>query len=463
MSQAGRFFDGTPPPGMFIQTITGNAGGPVGPDGADNINLLGSGVVTVTGNPGTNTLTISVSGAVASSFPTDNGTAIPVAGILNVEGGMIAPNLFSNISTYADPNGSNNLKIALNNNIHLPTTDAGATVGVYYYDTDPFLHVFGTQNTFLGQEAGNFTLTTASLNVGVGPAALNFLTTGTSNTAVGNFTGFNITSGDDNSLYGDGAGGALTTGSFNDCFGAETASPNPGGLVTGSGNVIIGGGNNALGVIASAGSAYTAAESSNILIRNTGVNGENNTIRIGTSGVALGQQNRCFVAGISGVNPTTTNAAPVVIASDGQLGTLGTMTNGQVMIGSTGVDPVIATLTAGSGISIANGAGTITISSTGADLLAYTNVNTTPYVVLTTDEFLGVDCSGAPITIQLPNAPSTGRVFYIKDRTGSANTNNITVTTVGGAVNIDGSTSYTMNTQYASINVLFDGSTYQIW
>ena len=39
-------------------------------------------------------------------------------------------------------------------------------------------------------------------------------------------------------------------------------------------------------------------------------------------------------------------------------------TNGQLLIGSTGVQPVLATLTQGSGITITNGAGTITITST---------------------------------------------------------------------------------------------------
>lgn len=43
-----------------IETLTGNSGGAVGPDAAFNINLLGSNGVLVTGNPGTNTLTISV-------------------------------------------------------------------------------------------------------------------------------------------------------------------------------------------------------------------------------------------------------------------------------------------------------------------------------------------------------------------------------------------------------------------
>lgn len=40
--------------------------------------------------------------------------------------------------------------------------------------------------------------------------------------------------------------------------------------------------------------------------------------------------------------------------------------NGQLPIGSTGAAPVLATLTAGSGISVTNGAGSITIAATGS-------------------------------------------------------------------------------------------------
>lgn len=61
MSQAGMFGTGGGGGGT-LSTLTGNTGGAVSPDGASNINLLGSGIVTVTGNPGTNTLTISISG-----------------------------------------------------------------------------------------------------------------------------------------------------------------------------------------------------------------------------------------------------------------------------------------------------------------------------------------------------------------------------------------------------------------
>lgn len=45
---------------------------------------------------------------------------------------------------------------------------------------------------------------------------------------------------------------------------------------------------------------------------------------------------------------------------------LGAATNGQLPIGSTGNAPVLATITAGSGISVTNGAGSITIAATGS-------------------------------------------------------------------------------------------------
>ncbi len=122
-----------------------------------------------------------------------------------------------------------------------------------------------------------------------------------------------------------------------------------------------------------------------------------------------------------------------------------------------------AAITAGTGISVTPGANTITIATTGTTTLTYTNVTTTPYVVLTTDEYLSVDTSALAITIQLPNAATLGRAYIVKDRTGAAATRNITVTTVGGAVNIDGATTFVMNTNYQSINIIGNGTTYEVY
>lgn len=145
---------------------------------------------------------------------------------------------------------------------------------------------------------------------------------------------------------------------------------------------------------------------------------------------------------------------------------VGPLTDGQLLIGDTaGVSPTAATLTAGSGVSIVNGAGSITISATGGSSLTVTSLDDTdsPYTVLGTDEYLSCDVIGGTLTIELPNAPTTGRVIRVKDLGGDAATNNITVTTVGGVVTIDGATSYTMNTDYQAISLIFNGTSYEVF
>ena len=77
-------------------------------------------------------------------------------------------------------------------------------------------------------------------------------------------------------------------------------------------NNMIGSQNTALGT--SAGPSITG--NGNICIRNVGVAGIPNTIRIGQS------ETRRFIAGIRGVTPGQANAVPVLIDSQGQLGTV---------------------------------------------------------------------------------------------------------------------------------------------
>jgi hypothetical protein len=86
----------------------------------------------------------------------------------------------------------------------------------------------------------------------------------------------------------------------------------------------------------------------------------NNAINLSAQGVAYYNGSGTFSA------PTITQYAPVIGAAANDLTTTTVLTNGQILIGSTGVAPVPATLTAGTGITIVNGAGTITLNSTGA-------------------------------------------------------------------------------------------------
>lgn len=62
---------------------------------------------------------------------------------------------------------------------------------------------------------------------------------------------------------------------------------------------------------------------------------------------------------------TTANSAILRTDSSGVPGFSGSLTNGQLLIGSTGATPVAATITAGSGITVTNAAGSITIASSG--------------------------------------------------------------------------------------------------
>lgn len=122
------------------------------------------------------------------------------------------------------------------------------------------------------------------------------------------------------------------------------------------------------------------------------------------------------------------------------------------------------TIHGGNNITTTGSGSTVTISSSQSQFVSnYTLVNTSPYVVSATDYYLGVNCSGGAITVQLPNAPTANRTFIVKDITGSAATHNITVTTVGGAVTLDGATTFVMNTNYESANFAFVSPSYQIY
>lgn len=85
-------------------------------------------------------------------------------------------------------------------------------------------------------------------------------------------------------------------------------------------------------------------------------------------------------------------------------------TNGQFPIGSTGTIPVLGTLTAGAGISIANGAGTITISGT-ASGLGWTNV-TAASAQMTADSGWVSDRSSL-VTLTLPVTAALGTAIAV--------------------------------------------------
>lgn len=91
----------------ILQSLTGDVGAAVFPDGTNNITVTGTSGIVVTGNPGTNTLTLSM-GSAATSYVTDTNTAVPAAHSLNIFG--TAP-----VRTDAPVPGGSSVNVSLSN------------------------------------------------------------------------------------------------------------------------------------------------------------------------------------------------------------------------------------------------------------------------------------------------------------------------------------------------------------
>lgn len=104
------------------------------------------------------------------------------------------------------------------------------------------------------------------------------------------------------------------------------------------------------------------------------------------------------------------------------------------------------------------------VSSIGSAFNYTDVVGPTTYVVLTTDYYISCNTSGGAITLNFPNAPTFKQLWIVKDRTGNASTNNISISTPGGVVTFDGLTAYTMNSNFQAINLLANATpTYEVY
>jgi len=113
----------------------------------------------------------------------------------------------------------------------------------------------------------------------------------------------------------------------------------------------------------------------------------------------------------------------------------------------------VLSIQAGAGISVDASTGNITISSTGADLIAVRG--TTNSTTLTDqDEYLGVS-SATAVTITLPTGVP-GRVYTVKDELGQGS-GKITIQPPPD-ITLDGKSSYVINVPYQSVSMVFRAS-----
>lgn len=201
----------------------------------------------------------------------------------------------------------------------------------------------GSNNTIIGNSAGHAGISGAS-NTGLGNFSLNALTIGNQNSTFGKNTLLVGTSANNNTAAGYASLSGLRTGAFNTCVGVNS------------------------------GSSYVGAESSNIIIGNTGTTAESHVIRIGTQGSGSGQQNTSYMAGIVGV--TTSNSNFVTIdTTTGQLGAIAVPGSSIILDGDTGsatgttltVFTNQATLNSGSSFEFVNSGSTSTLNVTDAN------------------------------------------------------------------------------------------------
>lgn len=218
--------------------------------------IAGTGI-SITPNPTTGALTIANTspGVGGITYNCNSGVATPAAGVLKTfgEGSQFAAG--TNTWTEASPSGGNTIIFHLQKSLYFPNTNAGGTTGVLFWNGNTAVHFYGTRNSFVGNNAGNLTLSTGSSinNTAMGNNALNNLTTGNNHVAVGNAaltaatTATNcvaigafalnlLTTGGNNNTVGSSSGLAITTGSRNDFHGTSSGA----GTTTGTDNVYMG-------------------------------------------------------------------------------------------------------------------------------------------------------------------------------------------------------------------------------
>lgn len=108
------------------------------------------------------------------------------------------------------------------------------------------------------------------------------------------------------------------------------------------------------------------------------------------------------------------NAPTPFAVNKGGTGNSAALTNGQLWIGNTGNTPSIGTITAGTNISVTNGAGTITVANTAAAGVVWQDIGSSTSVNLVANNGY-ITASSNPL-FTLPALPAVGDTYLISGR-----------------------------------------------
>src|SRR6185503_4032932 len=145
--------------------------------------------------------------------------------------------------------------------------------------------------------------------------------------------------------------------------------------------------------------------------------GTNNVYTTSTFADTYAVSTILYASGANAVSGlATANSAVLVTGATGVPVMSGTMTDGQVIIGSTGATPTAATLTAGTGISITNAAGSITIDATGGGFAVATISGTTQSAAVNT---MYIALNSGQTTVTLPSTYAVGQSVVLVGSTAN--------------------------------------------
>jgi hypothetical protein len=169
----------------------------------------------------------------------------------------------------------------------------------------------------------------------------------------------------------------------------------------------------------------------------------------------LGTPSSGTLTSCTGLPLTTGVTGTLPVANGGTNQT--SYTNGQLLIGNTtGNTLAKATLTAGTGISVTNGAGSITINNS-APSIAWQSVQTGNFNA-TAGSGYPVNTTSSAITVTLPASPAAGDAITLTDYASKWATNNVTVALNGNKLN-SVSASAILSTNRQSISLVYIDAT----
>lgn len=118
--------------------------------------------------------------------------------------------------------------------------------------------------------------------------------------------------------------------------------------------------------------------------------------------------------GGTGVSNPTAHTIPIAEGAS-NFNFLGPLTNGQLLIGSTGADPIAANLTAGTGIVVTNTAGGITVSAPGGTGFTWNDVVTNTQALVSNNGYV-TDNGASLVTYTLPSTSNFGDIINVVGR-----------------------------------------------